>query len=343
MKSTGAKPGRSETVISIILLACLLLIATGIFIKQFDYDITKFGIASENNKTEISDISLEKLDTSSLAPEGFKKYLKTEIYNSESLYEKIDGKAPLYIDAGFNRLLCQRFAMKNDEKQWLELFIYEMTDQRSAFSVYSVQRRQNALAFPSISEFAYRSTNSIYFILGRYYFEITGSSESDALFDAASFIGKKIKSDVFANHTTDIPELSLLSYENIIRESKKLYIKNAFGFIELSDTLTAEYKLANKSAIVFISIQPDAKKAELIADNYYKFLIENDGKEVKSNMDSNIKVVNLFDYIEIVFSMDRFVAGIHQAENQEFAEKSANILVQRLGNELNRAKNERTR
>ena len=126
MNSSEARPTRIETIISIMLIIILILISIGVFIKQFDYDIKKFGIVTDvGKKVETPEIDIENLDIISLAPDGYKKYLNSETYTSDNLYEKINGKAPLYLDAGFNKLLSQRFASIDDEKQWLEVFIYE--------------------------------------------------------------------------------------------------------------------------------------------------------------------------------------------------------------------------
>ena len=65
---------RLESVISICLLAILSLVGVGVFIKQFNYNISQL---------------------SSFVPSGFEMLSKVEVYNSENLYEKIDGKAPL--------------------------------------------------------------------------------------------------------------------------------------------------------------------------------------------------------------------------------------------------------
>jgi hypothetical protein len=90
---------RLESVISICLLAILFLIGLGIFIKQSDYDMSRFGIGTAAApKFEIP------FELSSLVPAGFETLSKTEVYHPENLYEKINGKAPLYIESGFEKL-----------------------------------------------------------------------------------------------------------------------------------------------------------------------------------------------------------------------------------------------
>ncbi len=142
MGSIKYRARRLEPVISICLLAILFLIGLGIFIKQFDYDMSRFGIGTAAApKFEIP------FELSSLVPAGFETLSKAEIYNPENLYEKINGKAPLYTESGFEKLSTQRFASISDQSLWMELFVYDMATVRNAFSVYSVQRRAEGELF----------------------------------------------------------------------------------------------------------------------------------------------------------------------------------------------------
>jgi hypothetical protein len=127
----GLVPGRAkrlESAISICLLAILSLIGVGVFIKQFNYNMSRYGIdttaipklETQNSKFEIP------FELSSLAPAGFEMLSKVEVYNSENLYEKINGKAPLYTESGFEELFTQRFVSINDRSLWMELYAYEI-------------------------------------------------------------------------------------------------------------------------------------------------------------------------------------------------------------------------
>jgi hypothetical protein len=178
----GSVPGRNkrlESTVSVILLAVLFLIGLGIFIKQADVDMSRFGMEAETAKLSAQIPGVKKRDPAwrepreepdlvSLAPAGFETLSKIELYVPDNLYEKINGKAPLYIDSGFEKLFTQRFISKEDENLWMELFVYDMAGIRNAFSVCSVQRRAGAdilsLFHPS---FGYRTDNALYFVHGK--------------------------------------------------------------------------------------------------------------------------------------------------------------------------------
>jgi len=326
---------RLESVISICLLAVLFLIGVGVFIKQFDYNTNQYGI----QQLGVSLISIG----AGLVPTGFEMLSKVEVYNSENLYEKINGKAPLYIESGFKELSTQRFVNINDRSLWMELYTYDMGTVKNAFSVYSIQRRAGSEAFPPMqlgtpqsgNPFAYRTDNALYFVHGRYYIEIVGSSESGELFSAIAEVARKIQANLAAGLDASIAELAMFPQENLVPGSIKLYLVNAFGFEGLTNTFTAKYKSGNETVTAFLSKRADSKDAEVIAESYRSFLIEN-GAVIKNTTSKTIvgKVMDFYGTTEIVFTAGPFVAGIHEAENQQAAEKLAKILINKL-NSLN--------
>jgi len=344
MGSNRHRARRLESVISICLLAVLFLIGAGVFIKQFNYNMSRYGIDTATTlKLEIP------FELSSLAPDSFETLSKVEVYNSENLYEKINGKAPLYTESGFKELSTQRFVSINDRSLWMELYAYDMGTVKNAFSVYSVQRRADSEAFPPMqlgtpqsgNPFAYKTSNALYFIHGKYYIELVGSSESGELFRAIAEVARKIQANLAVGHDTDIAELALFPQENLVLGSIKLYLANAFGFEKLTNTFTAKYRSGNETVTAFLSKRANSKDAEAIAESYRNFLIEN-GAVTKTTTNKTIegKVMDFYGTTEIVFAVGPFVAGIHEAENQQAAEKLAEILVNRLNEIVNSVNNE---
>jgi hypothetical protein len=323
---------RLESVISICLLAVLFIIGVGVFLKQSNYNISRYGEGeavvskpeAQNTKPETG------LELSSLAPADFETLSKAESYNTDSLYEKIDGKAPLYLEAGFKELTTQRFVSKSDPNLWMELYIYDMGNIKNAFGVYSEQRREGSEAFPSI-QFAYKTGNALYFVDGKYYIEIVGSSESGELSKAIAEAAQKAKANLTIDPNTSIAELAFFPQENLVSDNFKLYVVNAFGCEKLTNIFTARYKIENENVTAFISKRADSKEAEAMAESYRKFLVEN-GAVIKNTDNKALagKVIDSYDTTEIVFTVGPFVAGVHETDNQQAAENIAEILINKL-------------
>ena len=338
MSQVSGRMKRLESVISICLLAVLALIGYGIFLKQCKYNITQYDEGTAAGvKPEVQNTKPETgLELSSLAPAGFETLSKAEVYNPDNLYEKIDGKALLYLEAGFKELTTQRFVSKSDPNLWMELYIYDMGNIRNGFGVYSEQRREGSEAFATIP-FAYKTSNAIYFVYGKYYIEIVGSSESGELSKAIAEAAQKAEANLAVEPNANIPELAFFPLENLVPDSFKLYLVNAFGLDKLTNLFTARYKVGNETITAFIGKKTDLKEAEAIAESYRKFLTENGA--VAKNTDNKTlagKVMDSYGTTEIVFTVGPFVAGVHEAENQQAAEKIAEILI----NKLNSLKNE---
>jgi hypothetical protein len=333
MGPAQGRASRLEAAISFCLLAVLLLIAIGVFVKQSDSDIARFGINVATAELPLEDPGKSKNDQtalSSLAPTGFETLSKTGVYNAENLYEKINGKAPLYTDSGFEKLSTQRFVSAADESLWAELYLYDMGTIKNAFSVYSVQRRAEAEPFGPM-QFAYRTTNALYFVHGEYYVELVGSAESDELFRAMAEVTRKIRANLTIEPDAGIDELSLFPEEDFVAGSVKLYLVNAFGSEGLTDIFTARYKLGDETIAAFLSRRSNAQDAQAVAKSYYEFLINNGATPAKTARKIlEGKIMDFYGTTEIVFSTGPFVAGIHEAENQQAAEQLAERLFHKL-------------
>jgi hypothetical protein len=217
----------------------------------------------------------------------------------------------------------------------MELYAYDMATVRNAFSVYSVQRRAEAEPFPPM-RFAYKTGNALYFVHGKYYIELVGSSESGDLLRAIAEVARKVRANLTIDYDTGIAELTLFPQENLRREDIKLYPANAFGFEGLTDTFTAQYRFGDNSLTAFLSRCSAPKDAQIVAESYHNFLINNGGiAKPAVNKILESKVIDFYDTTEIVFAAGPFVAGIHEAENQQAAEKLAVILFKTLNEAAN--------
>jgi hypothetical protein len=333
MDSARHRARELESVISICLLAVLVLIGAGVLIKQRNFDMALFGTDVAVDKQVQVGVKAENTQESilsPLAPAGLKALSAIETYTTENLYEKIDGKAPLYTDSGFEKLSTQRFVSQDDVNAIAEVYLFDMGAVKNAFSVYSVQTRAEAEFLPGLT-FAYKTTNAVFFVHGRYYAEMLGFVDSPQLVNAMVEFARNIQTNLPAGADTKITELGFFPQENLLGGSTKLYLTSAFGFEGLTDTFIARYELDGEIVAAFLSKRSDPADAQKTADSYFKFLIDNGGT-VKQAASTAIegKVVDFYGTTEIVFAKGTFVGGIHEAESQPAAEKLAEVLAKKL-------------
>ena len=316
-----------ESAVGVLILLIMIATAVGIYIISQDYNMARFGIASQEESQG-----------------DFTSVGKAETYNNDNLYEKIDGKAPMYQEAGFVKLDTQRFAAKSNSELGFELYIYDMNNAKNAFSVYSRQKRADVTDLSDLGSlaFGYVAGNAICISLGKNYIEMIGSAESNELVDGMKGMAKNLAVQFKLTEKDKIAELGYFPpacgeqgrTEGTVAGSWKLQIDNAFGFDGLTDAYSALYKSGDKSVSIFFSRRKNADEAKTVAKNYYDFLITNGAKAI--SVDSEVlksagaSVVDFYGSFEMVFSTGVFVGGVHEADNKQAAEKGAEVLIGRL-------------
>jgi len=321
-----------ESKISIFLFAVIFLIGVGIFVKQMHWNMERFGLTdlrgSLAQAAEKQTPESKALGAVSIL--GFTALSDIETYNSSNLFEKINGKAPFYIETGFKQLFSQRFINESDSSVWLEILLYDMGGVKNAFSVYSTQRRLEA---ENIADFdiGYTTSNSLYFVKGKYYIEITGSLEEKELMSGIIKAGKKISNELKVTGTEKIEEINWFPKENLVPKSFTLSISGAFSFDKFTDVFSAKYQFDQENVTAFFSKMENQKDATEIAQKYKDFLIDNGATLMVSR--DYIKDSVILDYYgttEVIFNTDSFVAGVHQAENRQLAMQTAKMLYEKL-------------
>jgi len=333
---------RLESAISYCLIAAIFVIAVGIFLRQHNADMSRFGM-DKTAAELLAQKKEEKTPLGLLTPSGFQVFSGIETYTTENLYEKINGKADFYLDSGFKGLSTRRFISKDDDSMWFELYVYDMAATRNAFSVFSVQRRPDAVISGTLDpQYAYRADNAMYCVTGHYYIELIGSAESNELFKAIVETRNKLAKELAVDMVTEITELRFFPKENLVPQSIRLYLADTFAFEGLTDTFTAKYKAGDDTQTAFFSRRPDSPSALTLAESYFDFLIDNGGSAKTATnetlKDLKARVLNFYGTTEIIFAAGPFVAGIHEAQNQQSAEKLAEILANKLNEVMNSAK-----
>lgn len=328
---TGHKDShnRIETFVSLAVILLLAITATLIFLKQFRYDPSIFPSGMTLSINSGQPLQNEKQE-SALSLKNMTPMTPPETFNGENLSEKINGKAELYLSAGFKSLTSQRFKKPGNTGSWLEVFIYDMGNMENAFAVYSIQKRDGSMPL-ELTRFIYKTENAVFFVHGNYYIEITASEVSDSLMESMlTFSGDFIKNRNIQEKT--ISEIALFPPENLDPNSIILFPSNVFGFDQLNSVFAADYKTEKGKIKAFLSRRKNQKEAKELAKSYSEFLVSLGGKSVSfESKPGNIEIIEIMDAYELIFSNGHFLAGIHSAEDLNGAKKIASALNKKLG------------
>ena len=136
-----------QNLLSLIILGILAVICGGVFIAQFNYNPAVQQMSPVLASGDSSPLPpAASADKSAISlPPGQSPLSPPETFDAATLSDKINGKAELYLSAGFVRLQSQRFTDEATGEVWMEAFVYDMQTPQNAFSVFSAQRREDAL------------------------------------------------------------------------------------------------------------------------------------------------------------------------------------------------------
>ena len=169
-----------QTLSSLAILTLLVIIGAGVIFAQYRHNpavLQKDALQPTADKS--GQFSPPKTDKSFLPlPQGLAPLTPSEIFDTQNLSDKINGKAELYLSAGFARLVSQRFQAESASDLWIEVFIYDMANGQNAFSVFSAQRREDGVSL-DITPHSYRTSNALFMVHGSYYAEIIASEATE--------------------------------------------------------------------------------------------------------------------------------------------------------------------
>ncbi len=317
MKPAASKPGKTETLVSLVTMALLVVIAAGVLMRQahFNPAVRVFvdgggseapPAADEHPAPPAADlVALPAL----LHPMG-----PPETFGPDRLADKIDGKAPLYLSAGFRKLVSQRFALKDKPGRWFAFNRYRMRDPQAAFAVFSAQRRSDARRL-AITRHSYATANALFVVHGPDYLELVGSGPGDALHEA---MRRAAQAFVRSHHVAAAVREpgDLFPPGGLDPGSITLLAENAFGFAGLDRVTTALYRLDGKDLMAFVSRRGSARDAAELADAYLVFLKRFGAEDFSGKVPPGLpgaRLVRVIDTWELVFTVGPVLTGVHEA------------------------------
>jgi len=335
--SSSRRVTKTETILSLSILALLIIISMVILSAQNRFNPAVENYSPKNIGAGAPDAIAPTDDLAIPLPTGIEAMSPAENFTPDTLSNKINGKAELYLSAGFVQLHTQRFRPVDDPGVWFEVFIYDMGKPTNAFAVYSTQRRKSVEKV-ALVEHAYRTANALFFITGHYYVEMIAATPGDTvpsmLIAFAENYLEHIQEDGPSEAETSDPK-SVFPKEGLITDSVALIAKDAFGFSGLDQVYTAQYNAPDTEISLFVSLRPSPKEAKALAEAYRDFLIQFGGTEMAATGSSPVEgllAISIMDSYELIFSRGPYLAGVHMAEDIAHAEPLAAKMDQKLAN-----------
>lgn len=136
---------------------------------------------------------------SSIIGEGWTLDSRLQEFNSENLYEKINGQADQYILFGFETL---HFLAITNAAEGLDinLELYNMGTFANALGIFAAQRSEGTQVLQKDNAFYYPTLAGAFGIVGSYYFKLSGSENSEFIrekaLDFVAEFSRSVRGDV---------------------------------------------------------------------------------------------------------------------------------------------------
>jgi hypothetical protein len=326
MARAKAKVGTAQKLTGYGILALLGVIAVGLLVAQsrFNPAVIVALHAPELKARPRAAAGQPLAATAALLPEveGFTPLSPTQSYGPETLSDKIDGKAELYLSAGFKEMSCRSFSLGAGGETHVDAYLYDMGSAQNAYAVFSGQRRPGSPNSSSTAN-AYTTANALFFTQGKYYVEIVADRATAALPKSLEAYATALLAKLPAvGETKDAA--ALFPKEGLARDTVRLSAADTFGLEGFNKVLTGEYSLKAGKATGFIAQRDTPAQAQAEVKRYLDFLAANGYQQVQApGATGDIPVLVLDNSFEIAFAEGRTLAGVHDATSLAAAQELA--------------------
>lgn len=372
MAAGARQRGAGEGLASALVLAALALAAAWVFSRQADFNpavevalrapAPKGSQAAQGQApaqaqpgetpgagSEAGPAAPKTSALAALLPEGaggLAALGPAESFDPQTLSDKIDGKAELYLAAGFKAMADRAYATAGAGKGRVrvDVYLYEMKSPDAAFAVFSGQKRSGA-GKSAVAERAYATENAVFFASGAHYAEViadkTGPEAARALDAlaravAAALPGGKAVGGAEAGGTAK--DTDLFPAQGLDAGSLRLIASDVFGVQGLTSVYTAGYRLGQAEASGFLARRKGPAEAQEQAKAYLRFLVENGYREHEGALPGGARLFELDGSFEAVGAVGPFFYGVHDATGREAAVQVAAQLAAQLAKSLEKAK-----
>jgi len=212
------------------------------------------------------------------AVDGWARSGKTLFFNSENLYEHIDGASEFYMSYGFQSLQVARWEKGGSE---LTIEVYDHGTPVNAYGIYSMERPESAQT-KTIGLEGYYDNTVLNFVTGKYYVKMNSYHVENAGSSLLEGIAMKLAVTLCASPQYP-PIVAVFPKENMIVNSVQCISSEFMGLGFLGAATRSKYQFPSGAETVFVIEKENADEAGTIVKKYYEFTEEKPGKLVEGD------------------------------------------------------------
>jgi len=201
-------------------------------------------------------------------PAGWELGGDAATFNSDTLYEHIDGAAPGYLRYDFRKLTVQTVQKAGDPKTQIAVEVYEFGKHLDAFGIYSNERGPD-LTFIKLGAEGYCIGPACRFYKGSYYVKLNATRVDDSIKQAEAAIARAVAAGL-RGETTPPSLLKAIPRTGLVAGTERHEGSDLLAHDFLGAGFTADYKLGGeKPSKLFFAIKDSRAAAR---DAYYQLL-----------------------------------------------------------------------
>jgi len=234
---------------------------------------------------------------------------RVTLYNSDTLFDHIDGEAELYFPYGFDMLASVTYLNKKNPEVWVVVDVFRMGSLLDAFGIYSNYRKSDAVG-TAIGAEGFVSSSQLMFYQDRYFvmIQVTGTTSLEQ--DLFVACGRTVSRNLPTNAGSP-KELEILSgMPGVVTKSERYLAQSLLGYAFFHRGMIADFMLGSERMQVFVVFENSTEAARKAFDDYRSYL-KIEGQE--------INVIGTTDRISLT-AVDPLYRGV-------FVEQSGHYLI----------------
>ncbi len=250
----------------------------------------------------------------------------TEHYIPDTLYEKINGRAPAYLEYNFSELTTRSFIIESAAGEFLDIYLFRMDSPLNAFGIFSAERDDSGAPLEFVDD-GYESEMGYFLRRGDIYVQTLASSTKPEVMSLALAYTKALVQSLPADDS-GMEGRSFLPAEAQIPGSLTYINDNAYGQAALSSVFEARYQAGDQELTYFVKSCADGSEAKEIFGSVTEFYNNYGSEQVTSTSGSaTLFSANMFGQWANIYQKDNIIAGVINASDLQAAADFVNAQI----------------
>jgi hypothetical protein len=233
-----------------------------------------------------------------------------EVFDSDNLYERINGAAPLFLENNFREMTSLIYT-RGDE--YITIQAYRHASPEDAFGMYASERSSDMTSYPGIGGEAQGDDYGLFFFANRIYVKMSANAKSETVTNAFKEIAGGLAAKIDTN--ASYPDIfKLFPEDGLIHHTQAYITQNYIGHEFLKPAYTADYDFDGQKFQLFVIDGKTKDGAKKVLDDYFGFT-----KQPLDFKEGNLRAEDRYNgNIPIVWK-GQYIIGAFRESGEDFS------------------------